>query len=377
MREDDVAHLNKPFGGPPPNNVPHAFADALSASVPSARALAKEVYADLDDKRLGVGWWAPYPDTRRRILISDYLYSCCENIETHLVEAKIHLMEVLECWEREAANIRIVHDERGMPRPAHLPARSPADYLPTARSDMHTAGFFSAILGSLDCLGAAIVGVTAIPSEIVRARLDRARKSLSTKSPPTSEGERLRVVFGEKLESLIASAGPHGWLAWVDDFRNTSVHRARRLQGCQVKPHRPVLGPDGRPLPTKADLIFHLPADPGRTDIEAFSAANHEQLLQENGTVTLHGVFGSARAIVDAACSELLAFWRARRECPDLLHQPAQQWPKVELFSTGFEGYAPGSEEFKPGLYSSNPDLVRRLAAASLLNDKHKDWSAF
>ncbi len=49
------------------------FRKALGAWMPNARALFQEIAGDLDEKRFGIGWWAPHPDKLRRILISDQL----------------------------------------------------------------------------------------------------------------------------------------------------------------------------------------------------------------------------------------------------------------------------------------------------------------
>lgn len=363
MRDEDIARLQQPFAVPPAN-LPAALADAVSASVPVARELAQEILSDLDDTQLGIGWWAPHPDFARRILIGDYLYTCCESIETNLVEARIHLFEIEDCWQRESRRVRVVADRHG-PRVAHQPPISPLEYLPVVKSDLHLAGFFSAIIAALDCLGASIVGVAALPTEIVRCRIERALKSLRQAASDRTGASKMLSHLDARVGALIETAGPPGWLKWVSDFRNTSLHRARRLQGCQVKPHRPVLGPSGRPLPTKVDLVFHLPRDPARSDIEAFLDRQRKHLLNENGLVTLHGVFKTTQEVLRSVLSELVTVWKVRRSTPNLLTQPRQQWPSIDPLSASFEGYSPGSVPFDVTHYTSNPDLIRRLRAAS------------
>ena len=65
-------------------------------------AYARPYYTSTDRARLLLGWWAPYPGTSRRILISDHLYNCVRSVETNLVEARLHLIEAMDFWERES-----------------------------------------------------------------------------------------------------------------------------------------------------------------------------------------------------------------------------------------------------------------------------------
>src|SRR5207245_10122775 len=40
--------------------------------------------------------------TSRRILISDHLYNCVRSVESNLIEARLHLIEAIDFWERES-----------------------------------------------------------------------------------------------------------------------------------------------------------------------------------------------------------------------------------------------------------------------------------
>ena len=57
------------------------------------------ILADPTDAPYGVGWWAPHPGTSRRILMSDLLYACTASVSTNLVEAGIHLLELIDARE--------------------------------------------------------------------------------------------------------------------------------------------------------------------------------------------------------------------------------------------------------------------------------------
>jgi hypothetical protein len=87
MRREDEEKLQKPY--PEATPIPERFADSLRVVLPGVRELQQEVSADLDERKFGVGWWAPYPGTSRRILISDHLLLCVGTIETNLVEAQL------------------------------------------------------------------------------------------------------------------------------------------------------------------------------------------------------------------------------------------------------------------------------------------------
>jgi len=59
-----------------------------------------EIFDDLDGHVFSVGWWAPAPGTSRRILISDHLYNCVHSVEPNLIEARLHLLEAMDCWDQ-------------------------------------------------------------------------------------------------------------------------------------------------------------------------------------------------------------------------------------------------------------------------------------
>lgn len=68
--------------------------------LPAVHQLQRRVFADLDETRHGVGWWAPHPGTSRQILIRDHLVQCITSVEVNLVDARLHLQ-----WRDRCADV--------------------------------------------------------------------------------------------------------------------------------------------------------------------------------------------------------------------------------------------------------------------------------
>jgi len=68
-------------------------------------------------------------------------------------------------------------------------------------------------------------------------------------------------------------------------------------------------------------------------------------VLGEEGGRTLQGLIGSTKALIESTAKDLLDVWQWRRDHPGSLRQPAAQWPNGRSTqSTGFNGYAPGTQ---------------------------------
>src|SRR5439155_3032497 len=149
MREEDRERLRRPY---PRDGDPETwFAEALGVFVKPVRELSREIFADLDPERLGVGWWAPHPGASRRILISDHLVSCVDSIQTNLNEAALHLLELIDVWHQTSEFFVDTIQIRGRQIVLNPPPRVSADDdLPMRKSELHTAGFFRAVAGALD-----------------------------------------------------------------------------------------------------------------------------------------------------------------------------------------------------------------------------------
>jgi hypothetical protein len=244
------------------------LARALQVDIPVWRQLGDEILGDLDEHVFGVGWSAPGPGTSRRILISDQLCNCVRSVETNLIEARLHLIEAMDFWERESDfHARAVSINADGTLKVEMPERRrPLDEITAAMGILHTSGFIRAIAGALDCYGASVVGVTALRVNLLRADLDSARRALAAVAG-ANPGEALQAQFGGQLEAGIERAGPPGWFRWVVDLRNTLIHRGRRLHMSELRPvPSGIVDRDGRPV-IRTDVIHQLPRDPGRSDV--------------------------------------------------------------------------------------------------------------
>jgi hypothetical protein len=73
MRDEDERRLEQERDYPDREAAARHLEEVLGLNLTTVRELAAELRGDLDPNRLGIGWWSPHPDDKRRILISDYL----------------------------------------------------------------------------------------------------------------------------------------------------------------------------------------------------------------------------------------------------------------------------------------------------------------
>jgi hypothetical protein len=379
MRATDLARLNEPYpeNADPPDSAAIA---ALGMELPHLTALETDILADFADKPpYGIGWWAPDPGTSRRILIADQLYCCAASVAGNMTEGALHWLEFLDAAERDSARFAdAVQIENGRPTISAPRARSPFDQLGPEFVRIHCAGIVRALASALDCLAGVTIGVTALPTSILRADFARARSLLNRITDAANDGAKMQKQFAARLETNIVSAGPRGWLDWTIDFRNMLVYRGRRFEHGQYVQRTPVLfGPDAQRL-LRARRVIHLPRDPGRSDVEVFIDTPWTLVLTEEGERTLQGLIGSTKALIESTARDLLDLWQWRRDHPASLHQPAQQWPNGRsIQSTGFNGYAPGTLKLEPEMAMTHPVGGRRFRSAALDDRSRAQWATF
>ena len=229
MRATDRARLSQPY---PNNTIPpdRRLADALQVRLPTLHQLHDEIEGDLDTTLFGIGWWAPHPGTSRRILISDHLAQCVATVSRNLVGAQLHLVELADWWEQEGAFAAdaISLGPQGQIQ-MRLPARTrPLDDVPTAMAGLHLSGFFHSVLSALDCLGATIVGVLALPINIVRSSMASALETLNSSKARANPGQQLQDDFRQQFEALMASSGPADWFQWTLVCKSVSFDQVTR-----------------------------------------------------------------------------------------------------------------------------------------------------
>jgi hypothetical protein len=379
MRHEDRERLSQPYEGLAENEQGNV-ARALGVECPYVDFLEREILADLRPGRpYGIAWWSPNPGTQRRILISDQLYACVQGASTNLNEAALHWLEFLDYAERESDRFAYAVQIRGDQIQVRVPRRlRPIDDVEIDMVDVHLLGTVRALAGGLDCLAGVIVAVAALPTGILRADFALTRTLLSRITDEGSVGQRAQAALGADLARLIADAGPPDWLKWLLALRNMLVHRGRRVTMSQFLPRFPVvLGADGRPAP-RVRVARQLPRDPGRSDIEVFLTPEVPPVLTEDAGETLRGLIASTRKLVDATCRRLLDLWRWRRQNPELLPQPAEQWRDgVSAMADAFRGYSPGALRYEPSMLMSHPIVGQRIQAAALDDAARPGWRDF
>ncbi len=337
----------------------------------------------------GIGWWAPHPGTSRRILNSDQLYACVASVSANMIEAALHWLEYQDFAERDSerfADIVQIRDGKFdvvLPRP-----RNALEELSREMVVMHVAGITRALSAALDCLAGVIIGVIAIPAPILTADLGRKIREFFTKiGQGTTDGERVQADFYRRFSEVIASVGPDGWLQWALDFRNMLVHRGRRLESGQFVPKLPqIYGPDGKPV-LRYRRLTYLPRNPSMSDVEVWRETPMTSMrdplevlvLAEDATQTLGGLLDSTKAMISETAKLLIDVWKWRRDNPQILTQPAAQWPKgaATAAASAFQGYAPRSRDISSSIVSTHPIVWRRFLAAALDDASRSQWDTF
>jgi hypothetical protein len=242
MRASDLERLREPYDEST-NVATRSPMAALGVEMPGWKQLESLILADLTEQfPFGIGWWAPHPGTKRRILISDQLYACTASVSVNMVEAGLHWLEFLDYTEREGARFAdAVKIQDGYPVVDPPPCDSPLQDLGPSLVKIHAVGMIRALAGALDCLAGTIIGALALPKDILRADFTGVRIALQKTRNATTAGGKWQAEFENSLENHIRAAGPDGWLEWLLGFRNMLIHRGRRLEMGQYLPRNTVL----------------------------------------------------------------------------------------------------------------------------------------
>jgi hypothetical protein len=362
--------------------------ERLGTYVPAARTISTEVFADLDSHKHGIGWWAPHPDDKRRIFLSDYLAQLVVSFPVNLVEAALHMREVEVNQEESSAQVRhaVVHtgvDASGPKLSVRMPPRtSLRELLPNRLFDLHVAGMFRALGSALDTLAGIAVVVGAFPQKVITADFRKLLDHLKKPLPPTPGGE-LQELIKVAIQDSVRSAGPDGWMDWTIEYRNMLVHRGRRLQlRTLAQDHGPTIL-DGQGFPIlRARSIVHLARDPKNSDLQAYFGTSPQpsrlsNVLEEDGVRALRNTLEAAVFVSRRVCDVLLEVWRRRRATPDALPQPRAQWPDLSFQPDTFSGFDPTSVPVAPTMAVVSPNMVRRLTSAAIESSLRSKWLQF
>jgi hypothetical protein len=333
MLRSDANEWKRPYVGAVDGPAEPRLSAHTGIPLSAATRLGDEILADLSPSVFGVAWWENDLPSRERILVSDHLLACARAIPENLLEAQVGLLDF-----REASNEYDTLMQRGVHRNGDFrlpPPRGPYDDLLPVWEQAAIAGMVRALGSALDCLGACIVGVAALPTDIVRADLGKARLAMKKEAGPAEEVSGVAAV----LDSAIESAGPSGWLDWLIATRNMVVHRGRRITAMNGDIKR-------SPGASSAtiELVRVLNSDPGLTEVDAWLAHGgyFSTLLKEPAETTLRGCLLSTATAIESTCACLIDLWQLRRAQPNRIRQPeAQCAPPKSRPIESFRGYAP------------------------------------
>ncbi|HKB68724.1 MAG TPA: hypothetical protein VKC61_22875 [Pyrinomonadaceae bacterium] len=372
MRDEEIDLLRQPYTTSR-GDLDRRFYSSIGADVPHANELLEEIFSDLDENTFGVSWWMSLP-TEERILISDYLYQCVDGIEKNLGEAKLHYFDWLEARDRQNERIgdvisRNPYGELEQKMPA---SHAAIDDLPNRLEALHLCGFFRAIGSSLDCLGAAIIGVLGLPTSLRRSDIIAAEKALAKITTPKNPSEQLQFDFTTFLETVKKDAGPEDWFEWTMQYRNMFVHRGRRIVYNQLKPREVLLFDHMEQVIPRSTSSLHMATHPDKSDAEAL--IRNKIVLNEDADVTFNGIFRSCRDMLEAVSERLVSTWQERRANPTMVEQPIAQWNSL-FKPCKFTGYTPNAEPLGADAMIGHPVLRHRMLSASV-DDAHRNlWA--
>lgn len=369
MLDDDLQRFLAPAALEDAARASDHFDRCAGVELPALESLQREIFSDLDTTTFGVRWWSDFLPTRERILIADHLVQCPTAVVHNLVEANLHFVEAKAAWAEHSQRTARALDASG--RFALPPYERAADMLCERHASMHVAGTFRAAGSALDCLAATIIGVLPLPLPIVRADFSQAFDWLRGLRSRAAERTDRQRAFCTLLEGWIADVGPHGWLTWIDEYRNMLVHRPRRVELYMVRPEVVLVDAKGRPIP-RVDSIPVLAGEPGISDVEAIRGKRFS--LSEDGRRTLRAMLESVHDLCRLVGEYLLNLWVGRRESPDA--QPTAQWREQTSSPDGFAGYAPGTIPTSMDQLRTSQQWVKRLSAAALTSKDVHIWSS-
>ena len=177
------------------------LAEALGVRVQGVRTLTSNLRADLDEDTSAIPWWGDQGGGLER-LIADHLVHAAGDLSGLILEARIHLMDLIDTWARQEASWqRRLQEDRAAP-PYGGP-RTLEDDLDDVRDDMHLAGIFRALAQVMDCLAVVVIGVLDLPVDIHRASWTQIDQAL-TKVQDQADGRAPVALQLQQLHERVA-----------------------------------------------------------------------------------------------------------------------------------------------------------------------------
>ncbi|MFJ8582620.1 hypothetical protein [Micromonospora sp. NPDC093277] len=223
----------------------------------------------------------------------------------------------------------------------------------------HFVGILRALGSALDCLGACLVGVAALPTPLVKADWNKALDVLRKRGV-----DPVQVALLDDIEKAIVDVGPWGWVGWLLAMRNTDVHRGRRVVTFDT-----VFGGRGELV----GFMMKLPRVPELTEVEAWVDAGGyvSAYFDAPADELIADITTSVHTLIESVSELLIALWARRRANPGLLPQPVEQWKPATQLITGlgrFAGYPkdPVTTESDVTGFGVSDEMLRRISAAGL-----------
>jgi hypothetical protein len=358
----------------------------VERAVTALTAVSRDVWSDLDRDVGGVGWWDGQVDFRRRVVLSEHLQDSLNGAAEALLDAALEAQTHRETmfaentwlravWTRASAAGAVGSEEfiRAMRRDAGAKRRD-------RQIDSSVTHVVGHLMRSLDCLAAALIVVGAVPRPVRRADWSHAVKLAEqcrddVVTPNLDDvGTPGRVLQAELFGVVLRDAefGPTDWLRWLDETRNSRIHRGARTSWLML--HGNKNRADGllRPFPVHPDLtdveLMGRRPDGSRSDtFDAIRLVKHSEAIVD-------GCLGSMTRFVAAVADALGRAWSVRRAEPTLLVQRGAQWQDLDrVTELNFPGYGDtpsiiGNELRVP------PDLARRLESAHVMDAQRSRW---
>lgn len=283
---------------------------------------------------------------------SDQLSQTCDAVAHNLHEALLHAEAFACIFPAEGVGIDTT--------------RSAATVIEeTARATMALTGCVTALASALDCLAGVTFAICRIPRSITRADWNqladpRKRKSWETRSGTTAQAE----LWNSTIESvdLFGVEEPKGWMIWLDDMRNSHVHRHRFNQFFFLNerhPEQPVLEIVVHSDDAESALAMNhhrfslrLPRRPHLSEFQDWISLQDVNKLRlgEPAALTLSGIVMLTANLADRFAVTLLEAWNLQAQAPNDYPAPWKAWevdPTHEARSFG--GIADMSVSLSPG----------------------------
>ncbi|MBG6098786.1 hypothetical protein [Nocardioides luteus] len=357
---------------------PQYLAPVMGA-VDALTQLSQAMLDDLDEDHHGFTWWRGYVDDKRLALIAEYLMASVDGIKMSLGDAAFL---VDECSQFSFADTKWTRDRveavqrmgGGMDTILRALRRSGVDEKRERRIRLAREHVFYHLAQVLDRLAAIIVGVGALNTPILKADWKIiGNEETWKKSQGREKSHWTQPAIGRDRQNwlrtsilkAVDAAGPADWLAWIDGTRNTNAHRAPKIQMHAVTKQT-------RTEPER--LVYLFDRQPKWSMTEAIVGSQSLRLdavwLLEDPLGLMRGALGATASVAEAVGNLLASLWADRRSDPQLLVQPAGQWPTVlEEPELSFAGFGhPVQITTKGGAFRVSPEQARRLRASGVFS---------